>query len=316
MKTFNMYVKTLIYNETGKILLLKRKNLKSTPQWDLPGTPLTEDESFDEAITRNIQKVIGYYVYPGKIVGVCDYINRENKEINVIMDATILNGELLLEKNYEEYAWVNIERISEYPLVPWFHQYMKNTRNPFEDVAEEIDEINKKQQNRRDLIKEDMISHNSKDFHIHDSDVGDSVKNSFSLLKNTIVRTFHPKSADVTRTTPKENVIYQREEVEEGSTQEDIAPNPEVVFKNSSDDIIIEHEDEKEPEVKAPKKPEIRKIRENNRPYVRKSKEAKERISFSSESITKRNIRQRLNNLNKTDANKEKKRAPVPKRRK
>ena len=50
MKTFNMYVKTLIPNEKGKILLVKEKRMDERPRWDLPGVALTEDESFDECM--------------------------------------------------------------------------------------------------------------------------------------------------------------------------------------------------------------------------------------------------------------------------
>ena len=76
METFNMYVKTLVINEQNKILLLKQKTMDEKPKWDLPGVPLTEDESFDEAVTNNIQKQIGYYLYPGRILGVNDYVTK------------------------------------------------------------------------------------------------------------------------------------------------------------------------------------------------------------------------------------------------
>ena len=66
MKTFKMYVKTVIYNEQGNILLLNKKRINKKPSWDLPGSSFTEEESFDETIINNVQKEIGYYVYPGK----------------------------------------------------------------------------------------------------------------------------------------------------------------------------------------------------------------------------------------------------------
>lgn len=303
MKTFNMYVKTLIPNEKGKILLLKQKTMDKKPRWDLPGVPLTEDESFDEVVTKSIQKVIGYYVYPGKILGVNDFITKDTKEVYVIMEANILNGEILLNNHYEDYAWVNIDRIHEYPLVDWFNNYMKKNKFPFEDVSIEINEINQRQNKRNEIIQED-ISNNiyaTTDYSTkEDSHIGESVKNSFGLLKNTIKRTFHPKQASARKTEPKENIIYQKEEE-----------------TNPLGKINIPEIDTQEEEITtiSTEKPEIRKIRENNRPYIRKVKESSEKISFNT-NINASNWKEKLNNINKTSANKEKKQAPIPKNKK
>ena len=296
MKTFNMYVRTLIQNDKGKILLVKQKSMDGKPHWNLPGVPLTEDESFDDAVTKNIQKQIGYFVYPGKIIGVQDHITRDEKEIDVIMDAHIISGDIFLNKNYEKHAWVSMDRITEYPLSPWFKEYMKKNKRPFEDVAYEIEQINQRQNKRKELMQEDIIPNRNNEniYTIEDKEaVGESVKNSFGLLKDTIIRTFHPKQAKVHRTQPKENKIYD-------------APDPDVErsLNNPSDDeITISTE-----------KPEIRKIRENNRPYIRKVKESTEKISFNS-NIKRSNWKEKLNNINKTDSNNQRKQAPRPKRK-
>ena len=298
MKTFNMYVKTLIPNEKGKILLVKEKRMDELPRWDLPGVALTEDESFDEAVSKSIQKEIGYYVYPGKIIGVKDYITHETKEINVIMEANILNGDILLNDHYEKYAWVSMERIGEYPLTPWFNEYMKRNKRPFEDVEYEIEKINQRQNKRKELIQEDIISRRDDDsiYRIDDNEVGESVKNSFGLLKDTIIRTFHPKQAKVTRTYPKENKIY------------------ESLNNDAENDIIPDSSDDDEVTTISTEKPKIRKIREGNRPYIRKVKESTEKISFNT-NINRSNWKEKLNNINKTSSNNERRPVPKPKRK-
>lgn len=292
-----MYVKTLIPNEKGKILLVKEKRMDERPRWDLPGVALTEDESFDEAVTKSIQKEIGYYVYPGKIIGVKDFITHETKEINVIMEANILNGDILLNDHYEKYSWVSMERITEYPLAPWFNEYMKRNKRPFEDVEYEIEQINQRQYKRRELIQEDIISRRSDDsiYKIEDNEVGESVKNSFGLLKDTIIRTFHPKQANVRRTQPKENVIYS-------------------TTNNDKEDIIPDAQEDEEITTISTEKPKIRKIRENNRPYIRKVKESTEKISFNTNRKAS-NWKEKLNNINKTPSNNERRPAPKPRRR-
>lgn len=294
MKTFNMYVKTLIRNEQGRILLLKQKRMDDRPRWDLPGVPLTEDESFDEAVTRSMQKEIGYYVYPGKIIGVKDYITRDNKEINVIMEASFFNGDILLNKHYDEYAWVSMDRIAEYPLVPWFNEYMKRNKRPFEDVAIEIEQINQRESKREEIIQENIMTSSSDSIYkIQDNEVGETVKNSFGLLKDTIIRTFHPKQAKVDHTQPKENAIYETTQTPSNSSNDETSQEEITTISTE--------------------KPEIRKIRANNRPYIRKVKESTEKISFNS--VNRSNWKEKLNNINKTESNKQRKPAPKPRKR-
>lgn len=363
MKTFNMYVKTVIYNEQNKLLLLKEKRDDKKNRWDLPGATFTEEQSFDETVITNVQKEIGYYVYPGKIIGIADYTNKTDKEVHVIMEGNILNGELLLSKEYETYNWIKLDRIKDYPLVPWLHNYIHNNKHPFEDVETEIEELTNKRQRRREIIQEDLMNS------IHSKNktekINGGVSSSFSLLKDTIKKTFHPREAQVTQTTPKTNEIYR--EPEEPKENKKISeklnfrfkhkPEEEYVDKsvlesnegdiiiehdteniNSNDentDIIIEHDEEVPDEIipetyvenKSDEKidikvdkqenstnnePEIKVIRKTDKtPLIRTEKESKEKVSFNSENITR--WKEKLNRINRTDANDEKKNIPRPK---
>ena len=363
MKTFNMYVKTVIYNEQNKLLLLKEKRDDKKNRWDLPGATFTEEQSFDETVITNVQKEIGYYVYPGKIIGIADHTNKTDKEVHVIMEGNILNGELLLSKEYETYNWIKLDRIKDYPLVPWLHNYIHNNKHPFEDVETEIEELTNKRQRRREIIQEDLMNS------IHSKNktekINSGVSSSFSLLKDTIKKTFHPKEAQVTQTTPKTSEIY--EEPEKPKENKKISeklnfrfkhkPEEEYIDKsvlesnegdiiiehdteniNSNDentDIIIEHDKEVPDEIipetgvenksdekldikvnkqenSTNKEPEIKVIRKTDKtPLIRTEKESKEKVSFNSENITR--WKEKLNRINRTDANDEKKNIPRPK---
>lgn len=363
MKTFNMYVKTVIYNEQNKLLLLKEKRDDKKNRWDLPGATFTEEQSFDETVITNVQKEIGYYVYPGKIIGIADHTNKTDKEVHVIMEGNILNGELLLSKEYETYNWIKLDRIKDYPLVPWLHNYIHNNKHPFEDVETEIEELTNKRQRRREIIQEDLMNS------IHSKNktekINSGVSSSFSLLKDTIKKTFHPREAQVTQTTPKTSEIY--EEPEKPKENKKISeklnfrfkhkPEEEYIDKsvlesnegdiiiehdteniNSNDentDIIIEHDKEVPDEIipetgvenksdekldikvnkqenSTNKEPEIKVIRKTDKtPLIRTEKESKEKVSFNSENITR--WKEKLNRINRTDANDEKKNIPRPK---
>lgn len=368
MKTYTMYVKTVITSEHGKILLLKQKRADKKQRWDLPGATFTEEQSFDETVITNVQKEIGYYVYPGKIVGIADYSNHSEKQVHVIMEGTILNGELLLSKEYETYTWVPLERIKDYPLVPWLHTYVNSTKNPFQDVESEIEELTNLRQRRREIIHDDFIT--SVNSGNNTEKLNGGVKSSFSLLKETIKKTFHPKAVQVTQTTPKTNEIYQEpENTEEKSSimnklnfrrkNESDEYIDENLLKNSDNDIIVEHDDvdneastdiivehdlheenreiiksHEVNEVKAQESTEN--IREKNReafdlnvkdkkqiipeikvfhkdektPLIRREKESN-RVSFNSENLSV--WKERLNKINRTEANNRKKTPPRPK---
>ena len=116
MSTFNMHVKTIISNEVGKVLLLKENRSDRKKRWDLPGATLTEDESFDEVLISAVQKQVGCYIYPAKIVGITSYTKYGNKYLTVIMESVILNGDLILSDEYDEYKWIPIDEIKQETL--------------------------------------------------------------------------------------------------------------------------------------------------------------------------------------------------------
>lgn len=370
MKTFSMYVKTVIYSEHDKILLLKQKRDDEEQLWDLPGAAFTEEQSFDETVIANVQKEIGYYVYPGKIIGIGNYTSKTDKEVYVIMDGTILNGELLLSKDYETYTWVNINRINDYPLVPWLNNYIHDNKNPFEDIESELEELTNKKHSRREIIHENLISSNNKDEETEESNSG---KSSFSILKETILKTFHPREAKVTKTTPKTKDSYQKPKSNKIRSIEDKfnfrrkkdEPTDEylekVIREDREDDIIIDHDDtnneeadiiinsetevnediiidhsdatevkeqdtskitdntlfdmhiNKEENLKfsSTTEPEIKVIhKDEETPLIRKEKESK-KVSFNTDNIS--SWKERLNRINRTEANKRNKVAPRPK---
>ena len=364
MKKYNMHVKTIIANKHNKILLLKEKRADKKIRWDLPGARFTEDQSFDETVITNVQKVIGYYVYPGKIIGLTSYSTRETKDVYVIMEGMLLNGELLLSKEYENYAWVDVGRMPDYPLAPWIKNYLKETKHPFRDVEEAIEENDSNGFKRRGTIQHDFRSNISRSASKH----AKKSRTSFSLLKDTIKRTFRPRSADVNETAPKDNEMYENTFTSEENPKEDIV----IDQNNTNKDIIIEHDTPKEDiiidqndfnkdiiiekdniqsdtvastskstekitkkvkkvfdmninkesnmkKVKPPVKneePEIKIIHKDEEPpLIRKEKESTERISFSSDRGKRPGWRERLDQMNRTDANNQKKHAPKPRGR-
>lgn len=277
MSKFNMYVKTIIRNNEDKILLIRENRTDNKDRWDLPGAPLTDDESFDEALIENVQKQIGYYIYPKEIIGITNYTQYNSKNLTVIMESVFINGDLILSHNYSDYKWINIEDINKYPLSLWLNNYIKTNKNPFHDVEEIIDELDDKIDVRDAIIEENIATENPNTFEEPQKKVGRSLKSSFGLFKDAIKRTFHPKRAKVEHTEPKENLYIDYENTEDEIEYEgefsqqaqqfinqsrhedeviltdnnisdddiiltDNIPSADEIFHSSGDEIIVEHD--------------------------------------------------------------------------
>ncbi|WP_304123373.1 NUDIX domain-containing protein [Methanosphaera cuniculi] len=277
MSKFNMYVKTIIRNNEDKILLIRENRTDNKDRWDLPGAPLTDDESFDEALIENVQKQIGYYIYPKEIIGISNYKQYNSKNLTVIMDSIIFNGDLILSRDYNDYKWVNMEDINKYPLSLWLNNYIKTNKNPFHDVEEIIDELDDKIDVREAMIEENIATEDPNTFEEPQKKVGRSLKSSFGLFKDAIKRTFHPKRAKVDHTEPKENLYIDYENTEDEIEYEgefsqqaqqfinqsrredetilidnnmsdddiiltDNVPSADEILHSSGDEIIVEHD--------------------------------------------------------------------------
>ncbi len=266
MKAFNMYVKTIITSEHNKVLLLKEKTENKRPLWDLPGCQLDDEESFDEAILDKIPNDIGYLTYPGQIIGTTIHNTQNQKELYLIMEADIINGQILLSDKYESYVWVNLNRITEYPLAPWLNNYVKHTEHPFNDVEIEINELDEEEPREREVVQEDIGSYTDRipntitdTFNSRNEDIpepsekkSESGRGSLGLLRDAISRTFHPRAAEVRETEPKRNLYHDYEDktpvddniedrfnVKFDSQEEE----PHITVENREDDILIDHSD-------------------------------------------------------------------------
>ncbi|MCD7781672.1 MAG: hypothetical protein LUG89_03125 [Methanosphaera sp.] len=259
MKSFNMHVKIVIISEHGKILLLKERNTGRRPLWDLPGSDLTDEESFDEAVMNQVPKDIGFFAYPGQIIGTTLHKTRNGNHLYVIMESHTRNSDIILSEKYDSYVWINIERIGEYPLVPWLNNYIKHEENPFEDVTIALQEMDIKEGYKQDVIEENMDNYTESitsmipsfdditgRISLDDNESQESPnqkeesssKGSFGLLKDVINRTLHPREAEVTHNQPKERIYPETPSINEEELEEQL----NFKFKNSDDDIIITHD--------------------------------------------------------------------------
>lgn len=134
-KLFQVGVKALVSDDSGKLLLLKATNVgKYKAHWDLPGGRIEDNQSAEEALRREIHEEIGVTSLSDikLFLGCISNFELDVSEIGsvglVLMAYKVLipvNSTIELSDEHNEYEWVDsttaAERLS-YKYPPEFTQ--------------------------------------------------------------------------------------------------------------------------------------------------------------------------------------------------
>ncbi len=125
---FGLAVRVLLYDDNGKILILKRStDSKTNPgKWELPGGKVDQGESFDQALIREVFEETGLKIFVEHFVGASEQNLHVIRAIHIIMSGRIMEGELKLSEEHEGYAWVFFEELADYELADWLNDYFIN----------------------------------------------------------------------------------------------------------------------------------------------------------------------------------------------
>ena len=113
----------IILNDKGQILLLQRQDNK---KWTIPGGTLEYNESVEQCLLREIKeetnlnveiiKIFKIYSDPEAII---EYLDGEiRREFNIVFLVRILNGQVAIDEESSQYAWVDINKVHLLPLSP------------------------------------------------------------------------------------------------------------------------------------------------------------------------------------------------------
>ena len=125
---FGLSVRVLITDEDGKVLILKRStDSKTNPgKWELPGGKVDQGESFDHALVREVYEETKLKISLEHVVGVSEQNLLVIRAVHIIMSGKITEGNLTLSSEHEGYAWVFFEKLDEYELADWLHDFVTN----------------------------------------------------------------------------------------------------------------------------------------------------------------------------------------------
>lgn len=128
---FGLAVRAILTDEDGKILIIKRStDSKTNPgKWELPGGKVDQNESFDQALIREVYEETGLKILPDHVVGVSEQNLHIIRAVHIIMSCKIVEGELNLSSEHEGYAWVFLENLSDYELADWLQDFRMNQKS-------------------------------------------------------------------------------------------------------------------------------------------------------------------------------------------
>lgn len=144
---YGLAVRVLLTDQDGKVLILKRSTeSKTNPgKWELPGGKVNQEESFDQALVREVYEETNLKIALEHVIGASEQNLHIIRAVHIIMSGIIMEGELILSREHEGYAWVEVETLPDYELADWLQDFIdqKNTlgcQNP-EDGIEDSDGI-------------------------------------------------------------------------------------------------------------------------------------------------------------------------------
>jgi nucleoside triphosphatase len=120
-------VSGIVHNHKGEILLCKMPEGRGAypGQWAIPGGGIDEGEQMRETLVREMGEEVGLKVAELEPFAfedaVRDKISRDGSAerlymIHLVFDCKVVSGELKMNDEFEEYAWVMPEKLREYDL--------------------------------------------------------------------------------------------------------------------------------------------------------------------------------------------------------
>lgn len=120
-KPFGLSVKSLVLDDKGRCLLLKRSmSSKGNPgKWDLPGGKLDDCECFDDALIREVCEETGLDIEILGLVGSAESESETRKIVYLIMESRCISpARVTLSDEHDDYVWVERRELGSMDVVP------------------------------------------------------------------------------------------------------------------------------------------------------------------------------------------------------
>jgi 8-oxo-dGTP diphosphatase len=125
-KPFGLAVKALVWDDSGRILFLRRASISKrfAGTWEPPGGKMDAGEAFDTALVREVAEETGLTIVLDRVAGATQYDMPGMKLAVLFLEARVLSGEVGLSDEHDEYRWIQLNEVLRLELTPTLHAFL------------------------------------------------------------------------------------------------------------------------------------------------------------------------------------------------
>jgi 8-oxo-dGTP diphosphatase len=137
-KPFSLSARVLIQDEAGRWLMLRRgPDTSWNPgKWDFPGGKIKKGENLEEALQREVFEETGLEVSVRSFYGAAEDETHSLRVIHIVMTGDVKAGEIRLDDESEEYAWVEPSNLSTLDLCDYIRELARANAIPMDRSAD------------------------------------------------------------------------------------------------------------------------------------------------------------------------------------
>lgn len=126
-KRYGLAVKAVILDGESRVLLLKRSGSSRfyVGKWELPGGKVDPGEDFAEALLREIAEETDLDVSINRLAGAVEWEMPAVRVVCVIMECSLLTGEVCLSDEHEGFAWMDRAQIPDMDVCEHFRSFLE-----------------------------------------------------------------------------------------------------------------------------------------------------------------------------------------------
>ena len=120
MSDIRVAAKALIF-KNNQILILQRKRTSPTEkiEWDIPGGGLEKNESFEDALHRELKEEVNITGEITDIIRAWNCIDENKMLYGVTFAVRYISGNILLSNEHEAYHWIPLSEIQSSNIAKW-----------------------------------------------------------------------------------------------------------------------------------------------------------------------------------------------------
>jgi 8-oxo-dGTP diphosphatase len=117
IKPFKLAVKAVILDNKRCLLIRRSRNNRNfIGAWEWPGGKVDDGEDFAAAVVREIREETSLEIEITGLAGATQFEMPKLYVILLCMEARLKSGEVKLSDEHDEFAWVRLSDLPQYPL--------------------------------------------------------------------------------------------------------------------------------------------------------------------------------------------------------